>query len=93
MTDRKKRGLAFWATVALVMPMLYIASFGPACWITSRMNFGVRAVELIYWPLTWAMLQNRAIGVGLASYAQWGAADGWAWINDQSMLWWANLRG
>jgi hypothetical protein len=34
MTDRKKPGVAFWATVALVVVLVaYPLSFGPACWI------------------------------------------------------------
>jgi hypothetical protein len=34
MTDRKKPGWAFWAVVVLVaLPVLYVASFGPACWL------------------------------------------------------------
>jgi len=30
MIDRKKPGVAFWAAVALVVVLLYAASFGPA---------------------------------------------------------------
>ena len=30
MTDRKKPGVALWATVVLVVVVLYVASFGPA---------------------------------------------------------------
>ena len=34
MTDHKKPGVAFWATVALVAVLVgYPLSFGPACWI------------------------------------------------------------
>jgi hypothetical protein len=37
MTSRKKPGLAFWATVVVVVVLVaYPLSFGPACWITSR---------------------------------------------------------
>jgi hypothetical protein len=36
MTDRKKTGVAFWATVVLVAVLAYPLSFGPACWIASR---------------------------------------------------------
>jgi hypothetical protein len=37
MTSRKKPGVAFWATVALVVVLMaYPVSFGPACWIGSR---------------------------------------------------------
>jgi hypothetical protein len=32
MTDRKKPGVAFWATVAAIVLVLYPLSYGPACW-------------------------------------------------------------
>ena len=52
MTSRKKSGLAFWATVVVVVGLvLYPLSFGPACWITSRTDFGWRAVPTLYYPL------------------------------------------
>ena len=32
--DRKKPGVAFWATVVVVcLPLLYLGSFGPAAWL------------------------------------------------------------
>jgi hypothetical protein len=35
----KKPGVAFWATVVVVVVLVaYPLSFGPACWITSRLN-------------------------------------------------------
>ncbi len=37
MTSRKKPGLAFWATVVVVVVLVaYALSFGPWCWIASR---------------------------------------------------------
>src|SRR5579872_2737976 len=30
--SRKKPGVAFWATVVLVVALAYPVSFGPACW-------------------------------------------------------------
>ncbi|MFN0051487.1 MAG: hypothetical protein ACKV0T_04805 [Planctomycetales bacterium] len=53
----------FWIAVALLLPVLYVGSFGPACWVTARWGF-VRAHSLIpirpdpppqwmviYWPI------------------------------------------
>jgi hypothetical protein len=37
MTDRKKPGVAVWATVVVVsLPLLYLLGFGPACWLTAQ---------------------------------------------------------
>jgi hypothetical protein len=54
--DPKKPGVAFWASMAVVcLPLLYVLSFGPACWASSRgivpYQFGVAAVESLYHPM------------------------------------------
>jgi hypothetical protein len=37
MSDRKKPGVAFWATAVVVcLPVLYILSIGPAYWLSTR---------------------------------------------------------
>jgi hypothetical protein len=55
MTDRKKPGVAFWATVVVVMLVLaYPIGFGPAVWLTVRTNSTKSVVERLYWPVLWA---------------------------------------
>jgi len=52
LADCKKLGLAFWATVGLVVVFVgYPLSFGPACWISSRTNIGINTLPSIYYPL------------------------------------------
>jgi len=75
MTDRKKPGVAFWATVVLVALVLYVASFGPACW------YAAYSVEktgtapspwngLLHYPLGQLTAHGPAIiSVPLRSYA------------------------
>jgi hypothetical protein len=81
MTDRKKPGVAFWATVVVVAVLLYPISFGPACWITSRTNMGASAIPAVYRPLTWAMSPNSETMINRVStwYAKIGAAENWEW--------------
>jgi hypothetical protein len=43
MTSHKKPGVAFWATVVVVVVLLYVASFGPACWLNERGFVGMAA--------------------------------------------------
>jgi hypothetical protein len=65
MTSRKKPGVAFWATVAVVAVLVgYPLSMGPACWWLAEasvksngggMSYGhwsaiVPRVHRIYWP-------------------------------------------
>ncbi len=44
MSDRKKPGVAFWATVALLVVLVwYPLSFGPACAVAMRIWFPAEA--------------------------------------------------
>ncbi len=52
MTDRKKPGVAFWATVGLVVVLVgYVASFGPACRLGNRQQLSVRTIYVAYRPI------------------------------------------
>jgi hypothetical protein len=59
MTDRKKPGMAFWASVALVVVLAYPLSFGPACWLYSYGNLPGRTVARVYRPIL-LLSQNRS---------------------------------
>jgi hypothetical protein len=50
--SRKHPSAAFWATVALVTVLVaYPLSFGPACWISSRIQPDGEFVSAVYHPL------------------------------------------
>ena len=56
MSDDRKKPLWPWIVGLLIgLPVLYVASFGPACWISSRIGahkgFVVDAVQLVYQPV------------------------------------------
>jgi hypothetical protein len=51
--DRKKPGVAFWATVVVVVAMLYLLSFGPFVWLYTRHQLPNRAAAAgvyVYYP-------------------------------------------
>jgi hypothetical protein len=57
MTNRKKPGIAFWATLAVLVALVaYPLSYGPACWMAwqRRSHSAVRITATIYSPLVWA---------------------------------------
>jgi hypothetical protein len=78
------RSRRFWIAIAL-LPVLYVASFGPACWISSRVNYGnwinFTVLPTVYRPLLLAMLCHRRIAIAVEWYAGLGAASGWRWFN------------
>jgi hypothetical protein len=78
------RARRFWIAIAL-LPVLYVASFGPACWISSRMNSGnwmnFTALPTVYRPLLLPMFYHRRIAIAVDWYAGLGAASGWHWVN------------
>ena len=59
MTDHKKPGVAFWATVGLVVVLVgYPLSLGPACWLAEKNWDCECAVSVIYGRLI-SRLQER----------------------------------
>ena len=83
MTDRNKAGVAFWATVGLVLVLVgYPLSFGPACWINSWTGVGGKQIATIYRPII-GQVPKRMFGESptvftpaVKWYACVGAADG-----------------
>ena len=54
--DGKKPGVAFWASVVVVVVGLYGGSFGPAYWVESRVvtpEWVFEGLECVYYPLNW----------------------------------------
>ena len=76
MTDCKKPGVAFWATVVVVGVLLYLASFGPACWVCARTQ---NSLPPVYYPLTGAGKRSDRIANGLICYANLGTPEGVDW--------------
>lgn len=51
---RTKPGVAFWATVAVLVALLaYPLSFGPACWLVSHDLLPLKSTWYFFRPITW----------------------------------------
>jgi hypothetical protein len=58
--EHKKPGVAFWATVVVVVALAYPLSFGPACWINCRTGWiGRETLSISYRPLIRLAEGNR----------------------------------
>jgi len=70
---RKKPGKAFWATVVVVMMMLYPLSVGPAEWM-QRHDWipaaGMTALKRFYIPLAWLETHSEKFGRAMFWYEQ-----------------------
>ena len=75
MSEQKKSGAAFVATVVLVAVLAYPLSFGPACWIESRASAEGKLFQGAVWCLApLASTQKDAIDEAVALVEQLGAA-------------------
>jgi len=80
MSVERNKSVSKWIVGLLIgAPVLYFASFGPACWITSRTNVGASAVPFFFRPMTWASSSSESLADALSWYAESGAAEGWHW--------------
>jgi hypothetical protein len=82
MSGPRKPTASFWATVALVALLAgYVLSFGPACWLTSRLNAGTPAIAFIYRPIFSVSESVGSVSLDSAIrwYARLGSASGWRW--------------
>src|SRR5262249_32610903 len=85
MTNSKKPGLAFWATVVCLVILGYGVSLGPGCWVTSQTGVGTSVVDVVYRPI---ILVADACPFSAWGIIQWysglGAASDWCWSSEHS---------
>src|SRR5438477_12997376 len=77
--DKPRRTWPWIVAVLIGVPVLYVASFGPACWIADRAAWPSQdALAKIYAPLLRPILGRslpECIVIGLAHYADAGATQ------------------
>jgi hypothetical protein len=57
--NRKKPGVAFWATVVVVVVLVaYPLSFVPACWLVKRGTVPIRPAAIFYRPVVSLVLDG-----------------------------------
>jgi len=83
----EERKLSVWPCIAALLiglPVLYVASFGPACWATSWTKCGNQSLATVYRPILWISDQSwNRVGRYIDEYARAGAAPGWCWLGDE----------
>ena len=82
--NRRERWAKWTLTGVIGLPILYVASIGPACWITSRTNRGGKLIPKVYQPVIEAFLSggyDSQISRAFRWYSTVGAADHWGWFD------------
>ncbi len=51
MTPHKQPGVAFWATIVVVVGLVYVLSIGPATWLNERRYLSNGTVTTLYAPV------------------------------------------
>jgi hypothetical protein len=77
MIEERKLLWPWIATLLIGLPVLYVASFGPACWLADRDFVSFRAVVRGYpWLYRLATYNKQPWGRGLRRYANsWNMPD------------------
>ncbi len=75
MSDDRKKPLWPWIVTLLIgLPVLYVALFGPACWLATSWAPLRGPVNSIYSPAAWAYFKTpkNAVGKAIIWYANVG---------------------
>jgi hypothetical protein len=76
--EHKKPGVAFWATVVACIVVLYLLTFGPACWMTSWGILSHSVTAHTFYPVVWtSAYAPRPIQMAIGWYAELGAGQPW----------------
>ena len=97
MTDRKKPGVAFWATVALVAVLVaYPLSFGPACWLVDWGFLNSKFMSITYRPIFMIVLRAPSpVARGINRYMRLFAIGYWVFLDGTAEFvdWRGNVGG
>ena len=90
--NRRERWAKRLLAAALVAPVLYVASFGPACWITSRLDVRGQTIPRIYTPVVRMWHRGPPLLVRtIDRYAELGSAPNWHLLD--YMTFWKDSDG
>jgi hypothetical protein len=83
--DRQKPTWPWIVAVLIALPVLYIASFGPVCWVAASYRMNGDSLSSVYAPVFWTLnhgpswLRNAA-----DRYVHVGAGEHCGWIENST---------
>ena len=81
MSEERRKVVWLWLAALIAIPVLYVASFGPACWLCLRAQIAGDKLRLIYRPI---------LIIGSPSEYKWPDPDDLG-PAQCAILWYANL--
>src|SRR5689334_13118600 len=63
------------ALAALLLPIVYVASLGPACWINLRTGAGGQAIGAFYRPIGWLYSRSEVLQAVIDAWVNLGSTD------------------
>ena len=96
MNAHRKPTVGFLVAVSLLMPILYVLSFGPACWIAERVDSRVvyAAVSTAYRPIAWIANRSTRASAAALWYVGLGVRSGTTVAFDGDRIdWWTDVGG
>ena len=86
MSDERKPLWPWIVALLFGLPVLHVLSFGPACWLTSRMNFGAGIIPVVYAPIVKCLSsRNMTLRRTVGQVSKFGAAPDWTWRPDDEI--------
>lgn len=72
------RSWRFWFVTAIALPLLYIASFGPVCWIIAQAGpaYTPHRWTVVYCPLLRLAVRSELTGMAVLWWATVGVREG-----------------
>jgi hypothetical protein len=78
--NRRERWAKWTLAVLVILPVLYVGSFGPAVWTAGRDYTAIPSVERAYCPILWIIAHGPApIQRGLSWWGEFGFPPG-GWV-------------
>ncbi len=70
--NRRERWAKWTLATVVALPILYVASFGPACWLVSRIESFDSELPEIYTPIGWLCWKSPFLKTVIHGYGRLG---------------------
>jgi hypothetical protein len=73
MSDERRPLWPWIAALLIGLPVLYVLSFGPACWVASRNRAALLSLNSVYLPIGWTLEHGpQVVSNSLEFYVRMG---------------------